>query len=178
MSHLCIAEQTVGQVEQTKRGVRPLFLLHITGGSVAMARCHGLPQASRLFLMWQGHRELEFGRRQQTRTIALPHLCAHRHISNVSHQDEKGKRHWSEWLTKMKKLCQDQLPLEQYRDDVCRAVRQALSGLTLFKRKVLLWVKAQRCSNYDMCFNILGRSKWKIFLCSALVWCINLFLDI
>lgn len=48
----------------------------------------------------------------------------------------------------MKKLCQDQLPLEQYRDDVCGAVRQALFGQRLFKRKVLLCVKAQRCSIY------------------------------
>lgn len=146
-SHLCIAEQTVRQVEQTKRGVRPLFLLHITGGSVSMARYHGLPQVSRLFLMWQGHRELEFGRRQQMRTSALPHLREYRHISPT--RLRKGKRHW---LIKMKKLCQDQLPLEQYRDDVCGAVRQALFGQRLFKRKVLLCVKAQRCSNYVQLF--------------------------
>lgn len=48
-----------------------------------------------------------------SRTTALPHLCTHRHISNVSHQDEKGKRHWSERLITMKKRCEDQLRSER-----------------------------------------------------------------
>ncbi|KAJ4934115.1 hypothetical protein JOQ06_006920 [Pogonophryne albipinna] len=37
LSHLCIAEQTAEQVEQTKQGVcSPLLLLHIRRGSVTM----------------------------------------------------------------------------------------------------------------------------------------------
>lgn len=145
MSHLCIAEQTVRQVAQTKRGTRPLFLLHITRGSVSMARCHGLPWVSQLFLMWQGHRELEFGCRQQMRTSSLSHQCLHTHVSSISHQHEKKAL----GLIRMKKLCQAQLPLEQYRDahNVCSAVRQALFGQRLLWN-VLLCVKAQRCSNY------------------------------
>lgn len=46
-------------------------LLRITGGSVSMARCHGFPRVTRLFLTWQGHRELEFGRRRgRARAVA------------------------------------------------------------------------------------------------------------
>lgn len=177
MSPLCIAEQTVRQVEQTKRGVRLLFLLHITGGSVSMARCHGLPRVSRLFLMWQGHQELEFGRRQQMRTSGLPHLCEHRHISPT--RPRKGKRHW---LIQMKKLCRDQLPLEQYRDDMGGAVRQALFGQRLFKRKVLLCVKAQRCSNYVqlICASMYWGDKGERFsfalhYSGVLTWCLDIY---
>lgn len=48
-----------GRWSRQSEASAPLFLLHITGGSISMARCHGLPRVSRLFLMWQGHRELE-----------------------------------------------------------------------------------------------------------------------
>lgn len=51
-------------------------LLRITGGSVSMARCHGFPRVTRLFLTCQGHRELEFGRRQPTGTGARCRTCA------------------------------------------------------------------------------------------------------
>ena len=46
----------------------------------------------------------------------------------------------------MKRLCHHQLPLEQYRDDVCGALRQALWGQRLFQEKCCS-AKAQRRSN-------------------------------
>lgn len=58
-----------------------LFLLHIRRGSVSMARCHGFPWVTLLFLKRQGHGELSFSGRQHSVAHARLHICTRKHIS-------------------------------------------------------------------------------------------------
>lgn len=176
MSHLCIAEQTVGQVEQTKGDAR--LLLRVTRGSVSMARCHGFPRVTRLFLMWRGGGQWELrsgGHRWRTGMDGLSlthtHTPACTHNSNASHQGEleapsacrrrhrcrrlgpKGidRNDWFKRKTFVKSSC-------SWNNMEGMGARHLVWTKSLFKRKVLLCVKAQRCSSYAL------------LICASMLW--------
>lgn len=100
MSHLCIAEQTVRQVEQTKRGIGPALppphhgRIHIYG---TLPRPPP-PGVWRLFLMWQGHRELEDGR------AATPPVRAQTHFQHLppGRERQKASIEKTDWMNEWK----------------------------------------------------------------------------
>lgn len=98
--------------------------LRITGGSVSMARCHGFPRVTRLFLKRQGHRELEFGCRRPMGTSCRTCACADtfptstfpgrtgssQHTSGsayLCHHGPKGidRNDWLKWKSFVKTSC-------------------------------------------------------------------------
>lgn len=87
MSHLCIAEQTAAQVEQTKQGVRSPLPPPQQKRVCIYGALPRLPLGNAaLFLKRQGHRELSFSGRQHTvaRTLAHAHLHVHKDQTPIS----------------------------------------------------------------------------------------------
>lgn len=136
MSHLCIAEQTVGQVEQTKRGVRSApphhgrirvygTLPRLPSGNAAIFNVARSPGAR---VRPQTTDEDERARSRcgtcacgdTLPTYTVPGRAGSSQLLISAPHGPKGidRNDWLKW----EKLCQDQLRVEQYRDDVCRAV--------------------------------------------------------